>query len=256
MVAQSYWHAQDPLADREARQHVLDQSHGGGGHAPRAARRAHAAALAREGNQEVVAAPASRPGEALAEQTAVQVLAEVLLDEARQPLAHGVALGGQRQEGLQVLPDHLVEHGRGRIATPIHGSALPRGGVGGVRASALSGRCCGHGGSSRGRLAGHRARDASRSSLGSGCAGRRSIPAERFGPAGVFAPAAAPAKPLYGTRIEHLVGPFWRGRDNGTRTTGRRLPRWSAGRPLAGATSELAPRAAPRVRPTEPPPLV
>lgn len=76
---------EDPLAVARRRQDAIDQMGRGAGHAARAARRAYAARLAREGHQLVVAAGvAADPGEAALEAAARQEALELALDEARQ----------------------------------------------------------------------------------------------------------------------------------------------------------------------------
>jgi len=73
----------DPLAYRHLREHVFDQVGGGPGHPSCGARRAQAATLAGEGDQEVVAAGAAAgAGEAAGQDPALEVTAQLALDGA------------------------------------------------------------------------------------------------------------------------------------------------------------------------------
>ena len=81
---------------------------GGVGHAPTAARRAEAAALAGEGHELVLsAARAVHARKAVSQDAAVEVAAELALDEAWEPGA--TAFVGVREEGLEVLAQDAVE---------------------------------------------------------------------------------------------------------------------------------------------------
>ena len=63
-VTESLRHREHPLAHRQPRDDVIGEMSGGLDHAPGVTRRAHAAPLAGEGNEEVVPAlPATGPGE-------------------------------------------------------------------------------------------------------------------------------------------------------------------------------------------------
>jgi hypothetical protein len=81
----------------------------GVGHAAPAARGAEAAALAREGDEAIVAAVvAVQAQEAEGEDATAQEGAELLLDEA----GHGMpAFARLREEGLEVLANRPVEEG-------------------------------------------------------------------------------------------------------------------------------------------------
>ena len=82
-VAQALRHRQHPLPHRQAWEYVIGQMRRRLHHAPGIARRAHAAPLAGEGNEEVVPAlPATGPGETVGEDAAVQIAAELALDVA------------------------------------------------------------------------------------------------------------------------------------------------------------------------------
>ncbi|MFZ1058261.1 MAG: hypothetical protein WAP47_03600 [Candidatus Rokuibacteriota bacterium] len=108
-VAQAVGEAQDPLADGDAGQHTIHEVGGALGHAPTAAARAEATALAGEGDQPLQGAGvAPEPREAVGEDAAGEELAELLLDEAGQAGAVG-ALGRCAEKGLQVGADDGVE---------------------------------------------------------------------------------------------------------------------------------------------------
>ncbi len=77
------------------------------GHATSDTRRAEAAALTREGHESLVAARfAADPKEAELQKSALQVCAQLPLDEARDSASRGLA---ERQEGLELLKQHSVE---------------------------------------------------------------------------------------------------------------------------------------------------
>jgi hypothetical protein len=83
--AQRLGHGQDPLAVRRARQDAIDQMCRGVRHPPRGARRADAAAFARERDEELVGARlAPHAREAMSEDATAQVLRELAVDIARQ----------------------------------------------------------------------------------------------------------------------------------------------------------------------------
>jgi hypothetical protein len=88
---------------------------------------ADAATLAGEGHETLGGAVVTpEAGEAVGQDAAAQVGAEVLLDPARHALAPWVSLGGPGQEGLEVVLDDGVE---GRGGGPA--AAVDRGGAGG-----------------------------------------------------------------------------------------------------------------------------
>lgn len=102
--------------------------------------------------------------EALGEQAALEVAAQLALGEARQPEA-GVGRASTREEGLEVSEQHLVKHAAPElVAAPDVGLAESS-----VRSQGLSGEACGCAASGRnergGRLGGVRR-------LGTGRAGR------------------------------------------------------------------------------------
>jgi hypothetical protein len=111
-VAQSPGEGDHPLAHWHLREYVLDQVRGGRGHAPGGAGRAQAAALAREGDQEIVAAGAATgAGKATGQDPALEVGSELALDVARDQRSVGIALAPTCQPGLEVLLHQPVESG-------------------------------------------------------------------------------------------------------------------------------------------------
>ncbi len=108
-VAKPVRQAEDPLAHRYARQHVVDEMGGALGHAASAATRAQRAALAGERDEPVESAPdAAEPGEPRAQGAALQKLVKLLLHEAREALAVA-QVGRLRAERLEVIAHDLVE---------------------------------------------------------------------------------------------------------------------------------------------------
>jgi len=114
--AQRLGYGQHPLPIRRLRQHAIDEVRRGVGHASRGARRADAASLARERDEDlVVARLAPHAGEAVGEHPAAQILGELPIDVAWQAASVGIAeLGDQ---GLRVARDQLVQHGVLRCAS-------------------------------------------------------------------------------------------------------------------------------------------
>jgi len=102
--------AQHPLAYRHMWQDAVHEARGALGHAPAAAARAEATALAGEGHQPLEGAVATAEArEAVCQDAAREEVSELLLHECR----HGVAIGVLRrhlQERLQMLVDHAVQH--------------------------------------------------------------------------------------------------------------------------------------------------
>lgn len=91
-VAQPDRDGEDPLPDRDAREHAIDEVRRGVGHPAPAAGRADPASLATERNQDVFAAVvAVHAGEAVRKDPAAQAGAQIALDEARQAGAAGTA---------------------------------------------------------------------------------------------------------------------------------------------------------------------
>jgi len=84
VIAEAVREAQDPLAGRDARQHILDEAGGGLGHAPAAAARTEAAPFARERHEPFDCAHvASKTGEAVRQHTAREEFAELSFHELR-----------------------------------------------------------------------------------------------------------------------------------------------------------------------------
>ncbi len=98
-----------PLAHGRVGQHVVNEVRGGVGHAPAAAGGAEAAAFAGKRYEFVAqAARAVHAREAVGEQAALEVAAQLALDETRQAVA-GIGSTGALEEGLDVREQ------RGRI---------------------------------------------------------------------------------------------------------------------------------------------
>ena len=98
-----------PLARRRVGEHVVDEVRGGVGHAPAAARGAETAALATERYELVAqAARAVDAREAVGEQAALEMAAQLALDETWQDR---VRIGSSRSldEGLNVGEQHAVQ---------------------------------------------------------------------------------------------------------------------------------------------------
>ena len=106
-VAEGERQREHPLADRDLGQHAVHQVRGRVGHAPAAAGRAEAAALAGEGDDAVEAAVvAVHAHEAVGEDAAAEEAAELALDEARHRALARLRAG---QEGLELALDDAVE---------------------------------------------------------------------------------------------------------------------------------------------------
>ena len=100
-------HREHPLADGHLGQNPLDQVSRRVGHAPPAARRAEASPLARESDGTIAAAVvAAHAEEPVREDAAVEVGADLALDEPRYRRARLACLG---EEGLELFADDLVE---------------------------------------------------------------------------------------------------------------------------------------------------
>ena len=110
-IAQVLGHREHPLSQRQVRQHAIGQMRCGLYHAPRVARGAHAAPLAGERDQEIVAAlPAPGPGKAMGEDAAFQVTAGLPLHVFRHRPRIVVAVAASGEPGFQVLLDAAIEH--------------------------------------------------------------------------------------------------------------------------------------------------
>ena len=96
-------------------------------HAPGVARGAYRAAFARKGNQKIVPArPAPGTGEAVGQNAAFEVAAQLPLHVRRHAVPIGVPLAGEPQAGLEVPLDRLVQR-RALGAAAIHGARARRG---------------------------------------------------------------------------------------------------------------------------------
>jgi hypothetical protein len=99
--AQPLGHRQHPLAHRQRREDVIDQVGVGLGHASGIARGADATPLAGEGHQEIVAALGTAgAGEAVGQDAALQVAAQLALHVAGYRVPIALASPGQREVGL------------------------------------------------------------------------------------------------------------------------------------------------------------
>ena len=117
-IAQALGHRQHPLPHRQSRQDMIGEMCRRRDHAPGVARWTHAAPLARERDQEVVAAlPAAGAGEAMGEDAAFQITAELTLDVGGYWVT--IPLAGQREPRLEVFLDAAIEHALARAARPI-----------------------------------------------------------------------------------------------------------------------------------------
>jgi hypothetical protein len=98
------------LAHRQRREDLVHQMCGHLGHVSGVARRAHRAAFAGKCNQEIVSAVcAPGTGEAVGQDAALQIAAELRLHVLRHALAIGVPLAGERQIGFQMALNGAVQ---------------------------------------------------------------------------------------------------------------------------------------------------
>ena len=105
-VAKRVGEREDPLADGHFGQDAVHQVCRGVDHAPAAARRAEATPLAGKGYEAIeVAFVAVKPQEAVGEDPAFEVRAELPLDEAGH---RAIAFSGAREEGLEMLANDGV----------------------------------------------------------------------------------------------------------------------------------------------------
>jgi hypothetical protein len=106
-VAKRVGQREDPLPDRHLGQDAVDEVRRGVGHAPAAARGAEAAPLAGEGDEALQSARiAAEPQEAVGEDPAAKVRAQLLLDEAGH---RTIALPGAGEEALELLANDCVQ---------------------------------------------------------------------------------------------------------------------------------------------------
>ena len=111
---------QHPLAYGDRREDAIDERRRLVRHSTTRAARAEATTLAREGDQEIVTAGlAALADEAVRENSASEILTELVFDVARERRA--VALAGVRQERRQMLAHERVEHRLGWTAWSIGG---------------------------------------------------------------------------------------------------------------------------------------
>jgi len=141
--AQGPGERQHPLPVLRLRQQLIHQSRRGLRRSPGAARRTDPR-LAGKGPQPLEATTgAAQSGEALAEQCAIEVVPELPLDPAR--VAFPVASAALRQQGLEVLPHHLVQDRLLRFVAPVAGGQGRRGRAGMVFVGEIGERrsgCC------------------------------------------------------------------------------------------------------------------
>jgi len=113
-------HRQNPLAVGNTRQDVIDQMRCGFYHAPAGTGRAHIAALAGEGDQELVStAAAVHPRESMCQDAALQVRAKGGFDIGWHLAAELVAMFATSQPGLEVMSDCLVQNAARGAAWPV-----------------------------------------------------------------------------------------------------------------------------------------
>jgi len=111
------------LAYRQRGEDLIDQMRGRLDHAPCVAGRTYRAAFARKGNQKIVPArPAAGPGEAVGQNAALEVAAELPLHVRRHAVPISVPLAAERQVGLEVPLDRLVQRRALGAAAAIHGA--------------------------------------------------------------------------------------------------------------------------------------
>jgi hypothetical protein len=123
VVAKRVGKREHPLANGNLGKDAVDEVGRGVRHTPAPARRAEAAALAREGDEAVVAAAVTvQPQEAVRQDATAQEGAELLLDEARYRL---IAVGRAREKALELLADDLVEEGLLRLMALVLGHEVP-----------------------------------------------------------------------------------------------------------------------------------
>ena len=119
--AQALGEGHDPLAHGDLREHMINQVGSGLGHAPGGAGGTDAASLAGEGHEKLVAAVGTAgAGEAVGENPAFEVLAQLVLHVGWYRLAVRVGLARAREPGLEVVLDDAVENGTFGTAAAIH----------------------------------------------------------------------------------------------------------------------------------------
>ena len=102
-------HTQDPLADRDVGEDVVDEVRSTFGHAPTATTRTEPPPLARERDEPLgLAVTAPEPSEPAGQEAAPQEPAELILDEARQPVT-APEPGGFGPERFEMIPHDRVQ---------------------------------------------------------------------------------------------------------------------------------------------------
>ena len=120
--AHAFGDGQDPLAEGDAGQDVVDQVGGRLDHAAGAATGAQVADLAGEGDQVLVlAGGAADPGEAVSRDAAAQVFAQGAFGGGADRAQVVVTGLGDGEEGLEVLAHGAVQDGGGRTAGAVDG---------------------------------------------------------------------------------------------------------------------------------------
>jgi hypothetical protein len=119
--------AQDPLSNRNPREHVVDEMCGALGHPTATAARAEAAAFARERNQPIGATVGTaKPGKPMREHTAANESLELALHEQGGATLVLTSMD-LPEEGLKVVANDAVEHPMLRSAAHVRsGSRLAR----------------------------------------------------------------------------------------------------------------------------------
>lgn len=108
-VAERVGKRQNPLADGYFRQDAIDEVRGGIGHSASSAGGAEATPLARERDEAIVSAGvAVEPQESMSQDSAPEVRAKLLLDEAGR---RAIAFARSCQEGLELFTNDRVQHG-------------------------------------------------------------------------------------------------------------------------------------------------
>lgn len=107
VIAQAFGERDHPLPHRQVRKDMIDEMRRNFGHAPGGVGRAHAAALARVGDDEVVAAVGATGGKSVCEDVAVEVAAEFAFGQRGGRPTQPVIV--QRQPGSEM---RFVQDGR------------------------------------------------------------------------------------------------------------------------------------------------
>jgi len=109
VVARPLGQGQHPLAHWQRRQDMIDQVSGRFGHAPAGARGTDGAALAGEGDEEILSAlPTTRPGEAIGRDATLEVGTQLALGRGRDALILPIVVT-EGEEGLEMVLHRTVE---------------------------------------------------------------------------------------------------------------------------------------------------